>query len=227
MNNLNANLEKINARITKACKAAGRSPAEVSLLAVSKGQTAAGIRQLHDAGQVAFGENYVQEALAKQEELQDLAIEWHFIGPIQSNKTSDLAEHFQWVQSVDRAKILQRLSAQRPEDLPALNVCLQVNIDREEQKAGALPEHIPELARLAGSLPRLQLRGLMAIPKYTSEASDALPGFLRMQRLFFQLREDGLAVDTLSIGMSGDFEQAIQAGSTMVRIGTSLFGPRH
>ncbi len=226
MNNLNAKLENINARIALACAAVGRCPAEISVLAVSKGQSVDKIRQLHAAGQVAFGENYLQAALEKQAQLHDLDLEWHFIGPVQSNKTRELAGQFHWVQSVDRAKILQRLSRQRPEGLPELNVCLQVNIDREEQKSGAPPEEIPQLARLALSLPRLKLRGLMAIPKVANAGSDALPGFLRMHRLFCRLRDDGLALDTLSIGMSADFEQAIQAGSTMVRIGTDLFGPR-
>lgn len=227
MNNLNIKLENINARIALACAAAGRRPDEISIVAVSKGQSADRIRQLHAAGQVAFGENYLQAALDKQAQLLDLDLEWHFIGPVQSNKTRELAGQFHWVQSVDRAKILQRLSRQRPEGLPELNICLQVNIDREEQKSGALPEEIPQLARLALSLPRLKLRGLMAIPKMACGGSDATPGFLRMHRLYCQLREDGLALDTLSMGMSADFEQAIQAGSTMVRIGSDLFGPRN
>lgn len=227
MNNLNIKLENINARIAQACAAAGRCADEISLVAVSKGQSADRIRQLHAAGQVAFGENYLQAALEKQAQLQDLELEWHFIGPVQSNKTRDLAGQFHWVQSVDRAKVLQRLSRQRPPGLPALNICLQVNIDREQQKSGALAEDIPQLARLALSLPRLKLRGLMALPKVTSEASDAMPGFQRLHRLYCQLREDGLALDTLSMGMSADFEQAISAGSTMIRIGTDLFGPRN
>jgi pyridoxal phosphate enzyme (YggS family) len=226
MNDLSANLEKINARIAAACRAAGRDPAEVALLAVSKAQPAAAVRRLHAAGQLSFGENYVREALAKQSQLQDLDIEWHFIGPIQSNKTSGIAAAFHWVQSVDRAKVLQRLSAQRPGSLPALNVCLQVNIDREQQKAGALPEEVPGLAQLALGLPRLRLRGLMAIPRLADEASGMLPSFIAMQRLFGRLRAAGMDLDTLSIGMSGDFEQAIRAGSTMVRIGTGLFGGR-
>jgi len=227
MNDLNIKLENINARIARACSGAGRRVDEITLLAVSKGQSAGRIRQLCAAGQVAFGENYVQEALAKQAQLTDLAIEWHFIGPIQSNKTGDIARHFQWVQSADRDKILQRLSRQRPEGLPALNVCLQVNIDAEEQKSGAPPGEIPQLARLALSLPGLKLRGLMAIPKPACEGSDIPPGFLHMQQLYHRLRADGLPIDTLSIGMSADFEQAIRAGSTMVRVGTGLFGPRN
>jgi len=227
MNDLNNKLENINARIAMACARAGRSAREISILAVSKGQSAAKIRQLHAAGQEAFGENYVQEALAKQMQLRDLDLEWHYIGPVQSNKTGEIARQFQWVQSVGRDKILRRLSRQRPGDLPALNVCLQVNIDYEEQKSGAMPEDIPQLVQLASSLPGLRLRGLMAIPKATLNASDPVPGFLRMNELFCRLRADGLDIDTLSIGMSEDFEQAIRAGSTMVRIGTALFGPRN
>ncbi len=227
MNNLNAKLENISARIAMACSKAGRKADEVSILAVSKGQSHDKIRQLHAAGQAAFGENYLQEASAKQARLADLDLEWHFIGPVQSNKTGDISRQFHWVQSVDRVKILQRLSRQRTEGLPELNVCLQVNIDREEQKSGALPEEIPQLAKLALSLPGLKLRGLMAIPIAADQRSEIVPGFLRMQQLFCQLRREGLPIDTLSIGMSADFEQAIHAGSTMIRVGTALFGPRN
>lgn len=226
MNDLNEKLESINARIARACLTAGRRAEEISILAVSKGQPAGKIRQLFAAGQAAFGENYLQEALAKQAQLADLELQWHFIGPIQSNKTGEIARHFQWVQSVDRAKILQRLSRQRPDELPNLNICLQVNIDQEAQKAGASPEEIPRLAELANALPRLRLRGLMAIPKPASSKSDTFPAFQRMHRMFCQLRASDPAIDTLSIGMSSDFEQAIRAGGTMVRIGTDLFGPR-
>jgi len=226
MNDLKSKLENINSRIALSCAAAGRRTDEISIVAVSKRQSAAKIRQLHAIGQLAFGENYVQEALQKQAQLRDLDLQWHFIGPIQSNKTDDISKNFQWVQSVDRAKILERLSRQRPERLPELNICLQVNIDREKQKSGALPEDIPQLAQLALSLPHLKLRGLMAIPKAVIEPRAALPGFMRMQRLFCQLREGGCELDTLSMGMSADFEQAILAGSTMIRIGTDLFGAR-
>jgi len=226
MNDLNTKLESINSRIARACSKAGRSADTVAILAVSKGQTAEKIRSLYHAGQSAFGENYVQEAIGKQTVLSDLEIQWHFIGPVQSNKTAEIARHFQWVQSTDRVKILQRLSRQRPEELPALNICLQVNIDHEEQKAGALPDEIPQLARLTLSLPRLRLRGLMAIPKASDRPGDMVPAFERTYRLFCQLRELGPDIDTLSIGMSSDFEQAIAAGSTMVRIGTALFGTR-
>jgi hypothetical protein len=226
MNDLNTKLESINARIALACAKAGRRADEISILAVSKAQPAGRIRQLFAAGQTAFGENYLQEALAKQAQLADLDLQWHFIGLIQANKTGEIARHFHWVQSADRAKILQRLSRQRPVELPQLNICLQVNIDHEPQKAGALPEQIPQLAELVDSLPQLQLRGLMAIPKPASQKSGSPPAFQRMHDLFCRLRANDPAIDTLSIGMSADFEQAIQAGGTMVRIGTDLFGPR-
>ena len=197
------------------------------MVAVSKGQAAGKIRPLQAAGQPAFGENYVQEALQKQAELADLNIEWHFIGPIQSNKTREIARHFHWVQSVDREKILSRLSRQRPQGHPDLNVCLQVNIDRETQKSGALPEDIPQLAQLASSLPGLKLRGLMAIPRVCSDGRGSARSFEGMFSLYRSLSESGLALDTLSMGMSADLELAIQAGSTMVRIGTALFGLRN
>lgn len=226
MNDLNANLQNVNARIARACRKAGRAVENVRLLAVSKGQAADKIRLLHTAGQKDFGENYVQEAREKQEQLGELDITWHFIGPLQSNKTREVAEHFHWVQSVDREKLLLRLSGQRPEKLPALNVCLQVNIDREPQKSGVLPEDLPQLARAASRLPGLRLRGLMAIPKLTHSAAEAMQSFENVHSLFARLQDDGLALDILSMGMSSDLEQAIFAGSTMVRIGTDLFGPR-
>ena len=159
-------------------------------------------------------------------DLQDLAIEWHFIGPLQSNKTREVAAHFDWVQSVDREKILRRLSEQRPESLPALNICIQVNIDREPQKAGAMPEHAGELARLVQSLPGLLLRGLMAIPQAAGQEHDPGPSLARMAELFAALRSTELDMDTLSMGMSADLEQAIMHGSTMIRVGTGLLGPR-
>jgi hypothetical protein len=203
-----------------------RPVTSVRILAVSKRQTIAAIRQLHAAGQVAFAENYVQEALEKQLELQDLALEWHFIGPVQSNKTQEIANSFNWVQSIDREKIASRLSRQRPSGMPRLNVCIQVNIDREEQKSGANPDEVLQLARLASALPGLTLRGLMAIPRASSTPDQTLQSFRNVKRLFDQLRDEGLPVDTLSMGMSADLELAVAAGSTMVRIGTDLFGPR-
>jgi pyridoxal phosphate enzyme (YggS family) len=226
MNDLSSKLENLSSRLSSACLKIGRSPSEVRILAVSKRHSANKIRELHLAGQLSFGENYIQEALEKQAELAELPIEWHFIGPVQSNKTRDIAEHFSWIQSVDRAKILHRLSQQRPVNMPSLNVCLQLNIDNEEQKSGAGPEEIEDLARLTQSLPGLSLRGLMAIPKADGNGGTNLDSFCRVQRVYRQLQDKGYPMDTLSMGMSSDFERAIQAGSTLVRIGTDLFGPR-
>jgi len=226
MNDLKENLHNVRARLASACAAAGRDPSEIAVLAVSKRHAATRIRALNALGQRAFGENYVQEALAKQEELRDLAIEWHFIGPLQSNKTREVAAHFDWVQSADREKILRRLSDQRPPSLPRLNVCIQVNIDREPQKAGALPEQAGPLARLAAGLPNLRLRGLMAIPRMGSEDHDPADSYRHMASLFRDIRDTGLDMDTLSMGMSDDLEAAVAAGSTLVRIGTDLLGPR-
>lgn len=226
MNDLKVKLEAVHSRIAAACRASGRNPSEVRLLAVSKGQPVERIRAVRACGQVDFGENYVQEALAKQEAVADAAVQWHFIGPLQSNKTADVARAFSWVQSVDREKLLRRLSSQRPVELPALNVCLQVNIDREPQKAGAMPEDIPALAELAAGLPNLALRGLMAIPMPASERHDPTPSLDSVAELYRQLRDEGLALDTLSLGMSADLEAAVRAGSTLVRVGTDLFGPR-
>jgi pyridoxal phosphate enzyme (YggS family) len=226
MNNLKENLDNVRARIAAACGKAGRQAGEVMLLAVSKRHTAERIRALHTLGQRSFGENYVQEALAKQATLQGLEIEWHFIGPLQSNKTREAAEHFDWVQSTDRKKILRRLSAQRPAGMPELNVCIQVNIDREPQKAGALPEDTAALARFARDLPGLNLRGLMAIPKVATETHDPGDSYRRMHGLFAAMLDAGIEMDTLSMGMSADLESAILHGSTLVRIGTDLLGPR-
>jgi PLP dependent protein len=226
MNDLNAKLESINARIAQACARAQRPASSVRILAVSKRQTVAAIRQLHSAGQVAFAENYVQEALEKQAELHDLALEWHFIGPVQSNKTQEIANTFNWVQSIDREKIASRLSRQRPTGMPRINVCIQVNIDLEAQKSGAHPDEVLGLARLTSTMPGLALRGLMAIPRASNTPDEALQSFLNVKKLFDRLQGEGLAVDTLSMGMSADLELAVLAGSTMVRIGTDLFGPR-
>ena len=225
MNDLKTKLHKVRSRIDLALETSGRQKDSVALLAVSKLHSADRIRQLYDAGQRQFGENYVQEALQKQQQLADLDITWHFIGPLQSNKTREVAEHFSWVQSADREKLLRRLSDQRPASLPPLNILLQVNIDLEEQKAGCKPEELASMARLANSLPRLKLRGLMAIPSmHSSDLTES--SFDKMRQLFEQLRADGLELDTLSMGMSADLESAIKSGSTMVRIGTDLLGPR-
>lgn len=207
-----------------------REPQTVLLLAVSKTFGPDTVIEAAQAGQRAFGENYLQEALEKIVAVQamqpDLLLEWHFIGPIQSNKTRPIAEHFDWVHSVDREKIAQRLSEQRPAHLPPLNVCLQVNISGEESKSGAAPEQVPELARKIAGLPRLKLRGLMAIPEPAAEAEKQRAPLRQLRQLFDALRAQGLALDTLSMGMSADLEAAIAEGATIVRIGTAIFGKR-
>jgi len=226
MNNLKENLHNVRARVQSACENAGRKPAEIAILAVSKKHSTERICALNAFGQQAFGENRVQEALPKIEELRDLDLVWHFIGPLQSNKTKEAARHFDWIQSVDRMKILQRLSQQRSTTLPALNILVQVNIDREPQKAGVMPEQTLELANAVHALPNLRLRGLMTIPKMASGEHDPGSSYQRMHELFTAIRDRGLEMDTLSMGMSADLESAIMHGSTMVRIGTDLFGPR-
>ena len=223
MSTIANNIAKVAARIREAAQAAGRAPETVGLLAVSKTQPAAAIREAHGAGLLDFGENYLQEALEKQAELADLPLVWHFIGPIQSNKTKPIAEHFDWVHSVDRLKIAQRLSNQRPTELPPLNVCLQVNLSGEASKSGCSPDEVPELARAIAALPRLRLRGLMAIPEPTEDAAEQRAAFARLRQLQQAL---GLELDTLSMGMSQDLEAAIAEGATWVRIGTALFGAR-
>ena len=228
MTTLEIRLADVCHRIHQACKAAGRDPAHVSLLAVSKLQPAQAVRQAQQAGQQAFGENYVQEALDKMAALADLrgTIEWHLIGPLQSNKTRAVAEAFDWVHSVDRLKIAQRLSEQRPATMPPLNVCLQVNISGEASKSGLPPQEVPQVAAAVAALPRLRLRGLMSIP----EPAQGLPAQQaphRALRLLLQdLNQRGLALDTLSMGMSDDLEAAVTEGSTMVRVGTAVFGAR-
>jgi len=219
-------LKSVQTRILKACIAADRQPGSVSLLAVSKRQPGEAIISLNSMGLVSFGENLLQEARQKQLELVNLQLQWHFIGHIQSNKTREIAEHFQWVQSVDREKILKRLSAQRPDSLDPLNICLQVNIDREPQKGGASPEDILQLAEVAQGLGNICLRGLMAIPRHTTVVAEQRLSFGKVRALFEQLQRVGHDVDTLSMGMSADLEAAISEGSTMVRIGTDLFGTR-
>jgi pyridoxal phosphate enzyme (YggS family) len=209
-----------------ACSNSGRSSESVGLLAVSKRQPVGAIAALNDLGQSDFGENRLQEALGKLAELRDRPITWHFIGPVQSNKTRDIAAHFDWVQSVDRGKIIQRLDEQRPGELAPLNVCLQVNIDDEPQKAGARAEDLPALADAVAACERLRLRGLMCIPAISEDPAKTRDSFERVARLAESLRNAGHALDTLSMGMSGDLELAIEAGSTLVRVGTDLFGPR-
>ncbi len=226
MNDPAERLEKTRNRIAEACRAAGRAPGEVRLLAVSKTHPAEQVRAFAALGQLEFGENRLEEALEKQARLGDLRLVWHFIGHIQSRKTADVARRFDWVQSADREKVLRRLSAQRPKGAPPLNVCIQVNIDREPQKAGANPEETAELARLCLELPGLELRGLMCIPRIASASYDPADSYARMFELYRSLRNDGLPLDTLSMGMSADLEAAVRHGSTMIRIGTDLFGPR-
>ena len=226
MKDLKAKLDNVRSRVEFACKKAGRKPEEITILAVSKRHPASRIRQLHELGLIAFGENYLQEAVEKLALLTDLDLEWHYIGPLQSNKTRELARNFDWVQSADRKKVLLRLSRQRPESLPKLNICLQVNIDREEQTAGVLPEHLEDLVHFTLCLPNLRLRGLMAIPQQASAQNDPSNSYRSMSELFHSLVSSGISLDTLSMGMSGDLEQAIMQGSTMLRIGTDLFGAR-
>ena len=221
-----ARLRAVQARIARAAAEAGRDPAGVRLLAVSKTFDAAAVRGLAGCGQHAFGENYVQEALDKQAALHDLPLEWHFIGPVQSNKTRAIAEHFSWVHSVDRQKIAERLSAQRPPGLPPLQVCIEVNVSGEASKGGVAPAELPALAAVVAKLPNVRLRGLMAIPAPTSEVAAQRAAFRRVRELFDDLKTRGHALDTLSMGMSGDLEAAILEGATIVRVGTALFGER-
>jgi hypothetical protein len=219
-------LRAVQGRIRSAARAAGRAVDDVRLLAVSKTFAAAAVRELAACGQREFGENYLQEALAKQAELADLPLVWHFIGPIQSNKTRALAENFAWVHSVDRLKIAERLSAQRPVGLPPLQVCIEVNVSGEASKSGVDPAGLPALAEAMRKLPGLTLRGLMAIPAPSADAAEQRAAFQRVRAAFADLAARGHALDTLSMGMSGDLEAAILEGATIVRVGTALFGER-
>ena len=223
MSTIADNILALAIRIDSAAKAAGRAPSTVRLLAVSKTKPASAVREAYAAGVRDVGENYLQEALAKQQELSDLALTWHFIGPIQSNKTRAIAEHFDWVHSVDRLKIAQRLGEQRPAGLVPLNVCLQVNVSGEASKSGCEPTDLPALAHAVCALPGLRLRGLMAIPQPTDDRACQEAAFARLRELQEGL---GLDLDTLSMGMSHDLEAAIGQGATWVRIGTALFGAR-
>jgi len=226
MNKSMEKLKLVQKRIERACIAAGRQPGEVSLLAVSKWHPSDKVAELHRLGVHSFGENQLQEALQKQQELAGLDLQWHFIGTIQSNKTRAIAENFQWVQSVDRQKILKRLSEQRPDGLEPINICLQVNIDLEPQKSGATPAEIVQLAAFAEGLDNIKLRGLMAIPRLTTDPKEQHESFHKVKKLFEKLKSEGHRLDTLSMGMSSDLEIAVLEGSTMVRIGTDLFGTR-
>ncbi|GGM04076.1 YggS family pyridoxal phosphate-dependent enzyme [Pseudomonas asuensis] len=223
MSTIAENIATVRTRIQAAAQACGRDPATIGLLAVSKTKPATDLREAYSCGLQHFGENYLQEAIQKQESLKDLPLIWHFIGPIQSNKTRAIASHFDWVHSVDRLKIAQRLSEQRPAGLSPLNICLQVNISGEASKSGCAPEELPELARAIAQLPNVVLRGLMAIPEAATEPEAQHAAFSSLRKLSEALN---LNLDTLSMGMSHDLEAAIAEGATWVRIGTALFGTR-
>lgn len=231
MSSISHNLQAVKESIVAAARSALRDPQDVNLLAVSKTFGPEAVIEAADAGQRAFGENYLQESIDKIAAVRaarpDLLLEWHFIGPIQSNKTRPIAEHFDWVHSVDREKIAQRLSEQRPEHLPALNICLQVNISGEASKSGMAPDEVIEMARRVAALPRLKLRGLMAIPEPTEDHQQQRAPFRELRLLKERLQEQGIALDTLSMGMSADLVAAIEEGATIVRIGTAIFGQRH
>ncbi len=221
-----ANLQAVKSRIAAEERAAARQSGSVTLIAVSKTFPAAAVRECAEAGQRAFGENYVQESLDKIETLKALALEWHFIGPIQSNKTRPIAENFQWVHSVERDRIAQRLNDARPAALPPLNVCLQVNVSGETSKSGVAPGELLALANAVRTLPRLTLRGLMAIPEPTTDSALRRRRFALLRELLGELNARGHALDTLSMGMSDDMDDAIAEGATMVRVGTAIFGTR-
>ena len=227
MSTIADNISQVAARIRRAEQAAQRVADSVQLLAVSKTKPVAAVREAYAAGVRDFGENYLQEALGKQRELTDLPLCWHFIGPIQSNKTRDIAQNFAWVHSVDRLKIAQRLSEQRPAELPALNICIQVNVSGEASKSGCTPADLPALAAAISALPHLTLRGLMAIPEPTDDRAEQDAAFAAVRELNKSLQDSlNLPLDTLSMGMSHDLESAIAQGATWVRIGTALFGAR-
>lgn len=225
MTSISNRLQDILATIQLA-KLANHRAQSVNLLAVSKAQSALAIREAYAAGQKLFGENYLQEALDKQSQLTDLAIEWHFIGPIQSNKTQLIAQHFNWVHSIDRLKIAQRLNDARPETLAPLQVCIQVNISNEESKSGVTQQELETLASAISKLPRLKLRGLMAIPEPSNDNNKQRIQFKQVRECYDALLEKGFTLDTLSIGMSDDYRIAIEEGATIVRIGSALFGAR-
>jgi pyridoxal phosphate enzyme (YggS family) len=230
MSIISDNMQAVEQAIQAAVEAAGRPRDAVHLLAVSKTFPFEAVLDAMQTGQRAFGENYLQEGVDKIAAVAaaapDVALEWHFIGPIQSNKTRPIAENFAWVHAVDRLKIAQRLSEQRPPNLPPLSVCLQVNISGEASKSGVAPEQLAELAHAVAALPQLRLRGLMAIPEPESDATKQHLPFARVRVLYEQLQADGLPLDTLSMGMSGDLAAAVAEGATIVRIGTAIFGKR-
>jgi PLP dependent protein len=229
--NIEANLQAVQRQILHAAQRANRCANEIQLLAVSKTMPAEKVVEAAKAGQYAFGENYLQEALDKMVQVRqicpELMLEWHFIGPIQRNKTRLIAQHFDWVHSVDRLVIAERLSEQRPADLPPLNICLQVNISQEQTKSGVSSDQVVQLAKQMVSLPRVRLRGLMAIPEITATLDQQRIPYHQMRELQAQLNQQGLVLDTLSMGMSADLEAAILEGSTCVRVGTAIFGKRN
>jgi PLP dependent protein len=221
-----AKLQAVHERIARACDVAGRPVNAVRLLAVSKTFPASDVEAAAQAGHHLFGENYIQEGVAKIAALRGRGLEWHCIGPVQGNKTRQVAEHFDWVQSVDRLRIAQRLNDQRPGDLPPLQVCIQVNVDGGQTKSGVAPGELAELAHAVSALPRLKLRGLMTLPEPAADFESAFAVHARARALFDGLNAQGFSLDTLSMGMSADLEAAIQAGSTLVRVGSALFGQR-
>lgn len=226
MTTISANLQAVLARIFAAARKYGRNPDDITLLAVSKTWPAEVVREAAAAGQQAFGENYVQEGAAKIAELGSLGLVWHFIGPLQSNKAKQVATAFDWVHSVDRLKIAERLSEQRPDSLSPLQVCLQVNVSGEETKSGTLMDDLASLAHRVAMLPRLKLRGLMAIPAPVDDFALQRKAFRGLREAFERLKESGLRLDTLSMGMSHDLEAAIAEGASIVRVGTAIFGAR-
>jgi len=226
MSTIASAITSVKQRIAEAARLCGRDPAGIRLLAVSKTHDAAAIRAAHAAGLECFGESYVQEALAKIDALADLTLEWHFIGPMQSNKTRPIAENFAWVHGIDRLKIAERLSQARPAHLPPLQACVQINVSGEASKSGVAPDAAPALARAVAALPGLRLRGLMTIPAETGDFAAQRAQFARLRQLFERLRGDGLALDTLSMGMSHDLEAAVAEGATLVRVGSAIFGAR-
>jgi pyridoxal phosphate enzyme (YggS family) len=226
MSTIASRLQVIRHRLADAARAARRRPEELRLVAVSKTFPPGAVREAHAAGQCEFAENYLQEALEKMRALADLPLTWHFIGPIQSNKTRPIAEHFTWVQSVDRAKIAERLSEARSAQAPPLQICIQVNVSGEASKSGVAPADAPALARKVRALPRLRLRGLMAIPRPTPDSAAQRSQFRILRELLEALNAEGMELDTLSMGMSDDLEAAVAEGATMVRIGTGIFGER-
>lgn len=220
------NLKKVRSEIASSASNNGRDASEITLLAVSKTRPADDIRIAAQEGQMHFGENYLQESIEKINELKELKLCWHFIGPLQSNKTRSVAENFDWLHTLDRLKIAKRLSEQRPKDLAPLNVCIQVNISHEESKSGCQPEELTTLIQEISELPNICVRGLMAIPKATQDPKEQQSAFAKMKALQLELQAKHPQLDTLSMGMSGDMEAAIAEGSTIVRIGTAIFGPR-